>query len=129
MRADARVNLSSYCPTIAAFENRGVGGSTAREWQEAEGCGGTACSPAAAFDGEYTHAWVSIGGNDFITAYFTRDDDEFLFHEKHASELKATEDEVVCSVCAAPCKKGFEALDGVGGLCEACAKVGTVHKS
>jgi hypothetical protein len=52
---------------LVEFENRGVSGSTAREWQEAEGCGGTACSPAAAFDtGEYTHAWVSIGGNDYL---------------------------------------------------------------
>lgn len=60
------LTLIDHCPTIAAFENRGVGGSTAREWQEVEGCDGTACSPAAAFDGDYTHAWVSIGGNDFI---------------------------------------------------------------
>ena len=60
------LTLVDHCPTITEFENRGVGGSTAREWQEAEGCGGRACSPAAAFDGEETHAWVSIGGNDFI---------------------------------------------------------------
>ena len=51
-------------------------------------------------------AAVTVDGaqtSTVATAYFTRDDDEFLFHEAHASELKATCDEVVCSVCAAPC--------------------------
>jgi hypothetical protein len=61
------LTLVDHCPTVTQFANRGVSGSTAREWQEGEGCGGTACSPAAAFDGgDFTHAWVSIGGNDFL---------------------------------------------------------------
>ena len=59
------LTLVDHCPTVTQFANRGVSGSKAREWQESEGCGGTACSPAAAFGtGGYTHAWVSIGGND-----------------------------------------------------------------
>jgi len=91
----------------------------------------TASSGVAAFDlkkrGRLLVAAVTCDGaqtSTVATAYFTRDDDEFLFHEKHASELKATNDEVVCSVCAAPCSHGFEALDGVGGLCDECSKKG-----
>ena len=37
------LTLVDHCPTVVEFENRGVWGSKAREWQEVVGCGGTAC--------------------------------------------------------------------------------------
>lgn len=57
--------------------NRGVGGSTAREWGTGEvdtvacaGESGTVCTAASAFNPlhgtGYTHAWMSVGGNDFL---------------------------------------------------------------
>jgi len=54
--------------------NRGVGGSTAAEWAtgsvQADGCKGAKCTPKDAFSAEYgkgyTHAWLSVGGNDFM---------------------------------------------------------------
>lgn len=71
----ARQILATNCAGKTVV-NRGVGGSTAKEWstetEETEGCvkPGQHCTAASAFEAQYgkdyTHAWLSVGGNDWL---------------------------------------------------------------
>ena len=65
-------SLATFC-SGATVVNRGVSSSTALEWASGSSCpagGGSTCSMADAFSSAhgsgYTHAIVSIGGNDFL---------------------------------------------------------------
>lgn len=81
--------LDKYCGTTQPIRNSGVGGTEASQWALPNG--DLILDAFAGGQGTYTHAWLSVGGNDFLNTGCS-------FSSEQKSLLKANVEKSIANI-------------------------------